>query len=198
MDRSHSAVRLMVFQVHKIILDGEVNYQDSNYLLEFVNRFGEEGGFDLINEKISDKETPLEMISRYLKPLKAASKVFPPEFESQFLTTITGTLIERVQRIREDFSPSYDQNILQSLTQDVQELMKFATSHEVMLMITERILKLTFESAIRSKQENVDSYEDKVIGFASRILKHSVQFLEPLSLEPESKESMSFQDKPFV
>jgi ubiquitin C-terminal hydrolase len=140
-------VQLIVFQVHKEIIDGEVTYDDSSYLLDFVNRFGDEGGFELISEKVRDKKTPLKMITNYLNVLKAANKVFPPDFETPYLRTITGTLVDRLQKMGEEDMKGFDQKILTTLTADVEALMKYIASPEEASSVSQRI---NLDSAHRS------------------------------------------------
>eukprot|EP00475_Leptophrys_vorax_P044148 TRINITY_DN872_c0_g1_i4.p1 TRINITY_DN872_c0_g1~~TRINITY_DN872_c0_g1_i4.p1 ORF type:complete len:645 (+),score=171.79 TRINITY_DN872_c0_g1_i4:291-2225(+) len=121
-----------------------VQYDDSAYLIAYVNMFGEEGGFDAIAATIEDKKTALNRLPKYMKILKAASRVFPPEFEKSYLTSVSDLVIKRLHTAMgdvEDMKSIEDKSVAELKT-DLLDLLKYVASPEDLAGITRRLAEV--------------------------------------------------------
>jgi hypothetical protein len=131
-------------------------YGHSIYLLDFVNRFGDEGGFALILDNLRNENTSSKMIASYLKVVKAATKVFPSEFKMQYLDELKALLNARLQKHIEDDSKGVD------LASEIETLKNFmAYSRDIPTVCSFVIL---FSHFLNWLQDNVHGEVNDNIG----------------------------------
>jgi hypothetical protein len=75
-------------------------YEDSAYLLDFINRFGEEGGWDMLLEIISSRTCPLKAVVVYADLARAVEYLFTSSFKSSYLPSMINALFSRIYNLQ--------------------------------------------------------------------------------------------------
>eukprot|EP00475_Leptophrys_vorax_P003473 TRINITY_DN12056_c0_g2_i2.p1 TRINITY_DN12056_c0_g2~~TRINITY_DN12056_c0_g2_i2.p1 ORF type:complete len:275 (+),score=60.47 TRINITY_DN12056_c0_g2_i2:815-1639(+) len=119
---------------HVVPLENETFLDDSIYVLNLVNEFGEGGGFERLGSLIEDEKTSEVAVIDFVLVIKAAWKFFPPEFESVYIGKVATLLKARLARLLKEAQFS-DASVLQGGMQYLKN------KHDIVESVYQELLK---------------------------------------------------------